>query len=144
MTQSMQSIEDYELYLYSITEKYQSINHSTLVLIRQGATLARISGEIHFEAGYRLVVRERLLYHCFPIIIDWYGYEIYKGEEKLCWYDSQPHPAEKKLESSFPHHKHVPPDMTRNRVPAPEMSFEPPNLQVLIREIENLIKKDKT
>lgn len=144
MIQSMQTIEDYELYLYTITEKFPYINHSTLVLIRRGASLARVTGEIHFDLGYRLVVRERLLYHCSPIVIDWYGYEIWKGEEKLCWYDSQPHPNDEKLESSYPHHKHIPPNMTRNRIPSPKMNFDPPNLNVVIQEIEGLIKKDKS
>lgn len=143
MNHYVQSVEDYELYLYTLGEKFQSIKHSTLVLVRLGASLARVTGEIHFDLGYRLIVRERLLYHCSPILIDWYGYEIREGEKKLCWYDSQPHPAEKKLESSYPHHKHVPPDMTRNRIPAPEMRFDPPNLPVLIREIESLLDKDK-
>ena len=141
---SIQSIEDYELYLYTLAEKFQLIKHSTLVLVRRGASLARVSGEIHFGQGYRLVVRERLMYHCSPILIDWYGYEILKGEMKICRYDSQPHPDEKKLESSYPHHKHVQPNMSRNRIPAPEMSFSPPNLPVLIREIERLIKKDRS
>ena len=144
MKHFMPSVEDYELYLYTLTEKFPSVKHSTAVLARRGAGLARVAGEIHFDLGYRLVIRERLLFHCSPIVIDWYGYEIWKGEEKLCWYDSQPHPGEQKLESSYPHHKHVPPNMTRNRIPAPEMSFDPPNLQVPIREIESLIEKDKS
>jgi len=42
--------------------------------------------------------------------------------------------------SSFPHHKHVPPDIKHHRVPAPEMSFAQPNLVVLIQEIEELTK----
>ncbi len=86
--------------------------------------------------------RERLLYHCSPIIIDWYGYEIRKGEAQLWWYDSQPHPDDEKLGSTYPHHKHVPPNMTRNRIPAPKMSFDPPNIQILIQEIENLMEKE--
>ncbi|MCI0699361.1 hypothetical protein L0337_46080 [candidate division KSB1 bacterium] len=45
----------------------------------------------------------------------------------------------KTLASTFPHHKHMPPDIKHNRIPAPEMSFNRPNLAVLIREIEKLI-----
>ena len=41
---------------------------------------------------------------------------------------------------STSHHKHVPPDIKHNRIPAPEMSFTRPNLPVLIQEIETLIK----
>jgi len=62
-------------------------------------------------------------------IIDWYGYEAWKGKEKLYWYDSQPH------------HKHIPPDIKHHRIPAAEMSFIRPNLAALIREIDTVIKK---
>jgi len=42
------------------------------------------------------------------------------------------------LASTFPLHKHVPPDIKHHRIPAPEMSFTQPNLLVLVREIEAL------
>ena len=45
------------------------------------------------------------------------------------------------LASTFPHHKHIPPDIKHNRIPAPEISFTQPNLPVLIQEIEVLIKE---
>jgi len=141
MKKFMQTIEDYELFLYTLTDKFPSLKRSTVVLIRRGATLARVSGELHFDNGFRLVIRERLLYHSSPIIIDWYGYEIWKKDEKLCWYDSQPHPGEPELKSTHPHHKHIQPNMSRNRIPAPKMSFNHPNLPELIREIESLIMK---
>jgi hypothetical protein len=40
-----------------------------------------------------------------------------------------------------PHHKHIPPNIKHNRIPAPQMSFTQPNLPALIREIESLIKE---
>jgi len=57
----------------------------------------------------------------------------------LYWYDSQPHPNDPTLQSTHPHHKHIPPDIKHHRIPAPEMSFVKPNLPALIREIESLI-----
>jgi hypothetical protein len=45
------------------------------------------------------------------------------------------------LASSHPHHKHIPPNIKRNRIPAPQMSFIQANLPVLIQEIEDLIKE---
>ena len=75
----------------------------------------------------------------FHLQLDWYGYEFWHAEEKLFWYDPQPHPGDSKLRSSHPHHKHVPPDIKHNRIPAPQMSFSRPNLPVLIEEIEALI-----
>jgi len=133
--------EDYELFLYTITEQFPSIRRSTVTFVRLGVSLARVAGELHFDQEIRLVVRERILYHRLPAIIDWYGYEVWRGEQKLYWYDSQPHPNDPALRSTHPHHKHVPSDIKHNRIPAPEMSFTQPNLSVLIREIETLIQR---
>ena len=130
--------EDYELYLYSLIDKFPSIRRSTLTFIRLGSTLARVSGEIHFDNDIRLVVRERVLYNRLPIILDWYGYEVFHGGEKLYWYDSQPHPDDEELQSTHPHHKHIPPDIKHNRIPAVNMSFTQPNMPALISEIVSL------
>jgi len=96
-----------------------------------------------FEHDFRLVVSERLLFDNMPAIIDWYGYEIWQGSTKLYWYDSQPHPDDVKLSITHLHHKHIPPNIKHNRVPAPEMSFTQPNIPSLITEIENLIKNEQ-
>lgn len=113
------------------------------MFIRLGATLARVAGELFFGSGIRLVVRERILYHRLPAVIDWYGYEVWREDEKLFWYDSQPHPDEPSLQSTHPHHKHIPPNIKHNRVPASKMSFNQPNLPAIITEIKSLIEKDK-
>ena len=42
-------------------------------------------------------------------------------------------------QSTHPHHKHIPPDIKHNRIPAPGLSFDEPNLPFLIREVEGLI-----
>jgi hypothetical protein len=39
-------------------------------------------------------------------------------------------------DGTHPHHKHVLPDIKHNRVPAPGISFEHPNLPTLIEAIE--------
>jgi hypothetical protein len=63
-------------------------------------------------------------------------------EEKYgIWYDDFPHPNDASLAITFPHHKHVPPNIKRHRVPAPTMSFCRPNLPQIIEEIESLISK---
>ena len=141
MTRPFRASEDYELFLYSLTEQFPSVKSSTIVFIRRGATLARVAGELYFGYNIRLVVRERVLYDRLPLVLDWYGYEVWHGEEKLYWYDSQPHPNDPDLASTHPHHKHVPPHIKHNRIPAPNMSFTRPNLPALIQEIEELIKK---
>ena len=139
MTSPLRTIEDYELFLYTLTEQFPSVHRSTVTLIRRGASLARVAGELYFEHDLRLVLRERLVYDRLPVNIEWYGYEVWQGEEKLYWYDSQPHPGELLLQDTHPHHKHVPPDLKHTRIPAPEMSFTRPNLPLLIQEIDSLI-----
>lgn len=143
MSKPLRTSEDYELFLYALTDQFPSVRRSTVTLIRRGATLARVTGELYFDGGVRLVVRERLVYHRLPVVIDWYGYEVWRGNEKLYWYDSQPHPSDPALQSTDPHHKHIPPDIKHHRIPAPEMSFTQPNLPTLIREIEALINEIK-
>ena len=81
--------------------------------------------ELDFEAG----------------LITAYGYEVYRQGERLYWYDDFPHPNDPTLASSFPHHKHVPPDIKHNRIPAPEISFKQPNLPVLIQAADDLIQR---
>jgi len=137
----LRTTEDYELFLYTLTEKFPSVRHSTMTFVRRGASLARVTGELLFDQEIRLVVRERILYDRLPCVIDWYGYEVWKGKEKLYWYDSQPHPNDQSLQNTHPHHKHIPPDIKHHRISAPEMSFIRPNLAALIWEIDTVIKK---
>jgi hypothetical protein len=140
MTNPLRSDQDYELFIYTLAERFPAVHHTTLTFVRRGAGLARVAGEIHFARGFRLVVRERLLYHLLPMLIDWYGYEVWQGDEKLCWYDPQPHPHVPSLQETHPHHKHVSPDIKHNRIVAPGMSFTEPNLPKLIQEVESLLE----
>lgn len=140
MTNPLRTAEDYELFLYTLAAAFPLVRRSTLTFARLGSSLARVTGEVHFDHGIRLVIRERLLYDRSPLLIDWYGYEVWQADRKLYWYDSQPHPNDSDLQSTHPHHKHVPPDIKHHRFPAPNMSFSRPNLPELIREIEAFIE----
>jgi hypothetical protein len=126
MNNPLRTPEDYELFLYTLTERFPTVRRSTVTFVRRGASLARVAGELYFDNEIRLLIRERLVYDRLPAVIDSYGYEVWRGDEKLYWYDSQPHPGEPLLQSTHPHHKHLPPDLKHNRVPAPEMSFTQP------------------
>ena len=141
MINPLRTAEDYELFIYTLTEQFPSIRHSTVTFVRRGRTLARVAGELFFAHGIRIVVRERILYHRLPAVIDWYGYEVWRNDKKLFWYDPQPHPNEPDLQRTHPHHKHIPPDIKHNRVPAPGMSFTEPNLSSVIAEVEALIQR---
>ncbi len=141
MSNPLRTAEDYELFLYSLEEQFSSIRRSTVTFVRRGISLARVTGELYFDYEIRIVVRERVLYHRLPAMLDWYGYEVWQSDQKLFWYDPQPHPHIPDLQSTHPHHKHIPPDIKRNRIPAPGMSFTEPNLPLVIREVEELIEK---
>lgn len=141
MSEHFRTPEDYELFLYTLADRFSSVRRSTMTLIRRGTSLARVAGEVFFDQSIRLVVRERLIYDRLPITVDWYGYEVWQHDEKLYWYDSQPHPDDPLLQSTHPHHKHIPPDIKHNRIPAPGMSFAQPNLLKLISEIESLLQQ---
>lgn len=82
---------------------------------------------------------ERLSWDSASISIEGYSYELWRGSEKLYWYDSQPHPDDPTLASTDPHHKHIPPDIKHHRVPVPGLSLTAPNLEFLIQEVEALL-----
>lgn len=125
----------YEAFLYALSDSFPAIRQTTVVLIRSGKSIATTKGEVFFREGIRLVIREQLL--SFDAVeIEDYGYEVWQDEELLYWYDSQPHPHIVELQATHPHHKHLPPDIKHNRVPAPGLSFTQPNLPFLIAEIE--------
>lgn len=138
----LQSLSSYEQYVYTLPQQTEAILRSTLVVARRGATIAVLNGQLVFINGLRLVVREKLSFAPDPGQIKGYGYEVWRGNELLYWYDSQPHPDEPTLASTDPHHKHVPPDIKHNRVPAPGLVFDAPNLPFLIAEIESLFVSD--
>jgi hypothetical protein len=134
-----QSLHDYEEYVYTLRQRFPAIQHSTLVVIPRGKRIAVLQGEITFASGYRIIIRERLSFDADVLVIESYGYELWRNADIIAWYDSQPHPDNPALAGSHPHHKHIPPDVKHHRVPAPEMSFTQPNLPVLIQEVETLI-----
>jgi hypothetical protein len=135
-----QSLRDYEEFVYTLQESFPAIQSSSLVVIRRGKRVAILQGELTFAYGYRVVIKERLSYDD-AVVIEEYGYELWHNIEKIAWYDSQPHPDDPSLASTHPHHKHIPPDIKHNRIPAPQINFTQPNLPILIQEIEDFVKE---
>ena len=125
----------YEEFIYTIREHYPSIQVSTLVVKMVASQKAEVVGSLFFADDIRLEVTQSISFDEHQI--EGYGYEVYRGEEKLYWYDSQPHPHEPSLQSTHPHHKHVPPDIKHHRVPASGLSFTRANLPFLIEEIQS-------
>jgi hypothetical protein len=133
-----QSLYEYQLFIYTLQDRFPSVIRSTLTVARRGRLLAEVNGEIALLGGYRLAVYERLNLLANTVFIAGYSYEVWLHEEKLYWYDSQPHPHDPSLASTHPHHKHLPPDIKHHRIPAPGLAFDTPNLPFLIQEIENI------
>jgi len=134
-----QSLADFERFIYTLQQRYPAIHRSTLVVIRRGAAVARLTGELEI-GDCRIVVREKLSFADKPGHITSYGYEVWRGSVKLYWYDSQSHPSDPTLAATDPHHKHIPPDIKHHRIPAPNLGFTRPNLPVLIEEVERLLE----
>ncbi|MEW5940587.1 MAG: DUF6516 family protein [Chloroflexota bacterium] len=109
------------------------VSHSTVSVWSDSPFTGTAEGEVIFSTGIRLRMREELDFE--SQLITSYGYEVYRGEERLFWYDDFPHPNDPTLASTFPHHKHIPPDIKHHRVPAPGIGFESPNLPRLVEEI---------
>jgi len=116
------SIADYEAFIYALPDTFECIQMSTLVVVHTGPVTAVLKGELYFERGLVLRVLEVVDTH--KRRIERYGYEVW------------PHPDTPELASTHPHHKHVPPDVKHNRIPAPGLSFDSPNLPFLIQGIE--------
>jgi hypothetical protein len=135
---SLRSAKAYEDFIYALPDAFPSIEFSTLTLVRISTYTARIEGDLHFPREMTLRVKQLVDFH--ERLIRQYSYELYRRGEKLWWYDPWPHP-EKSLANTHPHHKHIGPDIKHNRISAPGLSFERPNLPLLIREIEELLAK---
>ena len=128
----LNSIADYELLIYNLSNTFPSILSSTVHIIRTGSASGRMVGDFLFANNIRLNVAELFDFDDNQLDILQYGYVVWQHAERLYWYDSQAHPNDPTLASTHPHHKHVPPDIKHNRIPAPDLSFTRPNLLFLI------------
>jgi hypothetical protein len=53
------SLRDYEEFIYTLPQQFPSIASSTLVVYHRGAKMGLVVGELFFDNGCRLVVKER-------------------------------------------------------------------------------------
>lgn len=131
----LESLPNYSHFIAELLDR-PTVEHSTLSVWSDSPYTGIAEGDVFFKNGIRLRIREELDFA--DGIIASYGYEVYRGGERLYWYDDFPHPKDSNLASTHPHHKHIPPDIKHNRIPAPGISFTRCNLPVLIREIEEM------
>jgi len=133
----MPSLEEYQTFIYTLVASFPLVESSTLVIRWVDEDTRWIIGQVFFAHDIRLHVSEVINFSRRAIVS--YGYEVYRGDERLYWYDSQPHPDDPSLASTHPHHKHIPPDIKHHRLLAADLSFSHPNIPFLIGEIEELL-----
>ncbi len=129
------SLAEYSRFVAELLHR-PSVSRSTVAVWSDSPYTGVAEGEVLFNNGIRLRIREELDFDAG--LITAYGYEAYRRDDRLFWYDDFPHPDDPALAQTFPHHKHVPPDIRHHRIPAPTMSFARPNLPVLLDEIAGL------
>jgi hypothetical protein len=121
-----------EQLIYALPSTYPEIATSTLHLFSNSPTTCFVRGSIQLRNGLVLSVFEYLDFSNGELLN--YHYTIFRGGERVAWYDPQPHPENRELAGTFPHHRHEPPDVKHNRRPAPGISFSAPNLPTLVMD----------
>jgi len=133
MSAPLDDIANYSRFVYALRERHSFVTGSTLALAPIGATLAKLEGRIDCQSGIHLEVWELVDFATRSIRA--YSYEVYREGEKVCWYDPWEHPEIPALAATFPHHKHMPPNLREHRVPAPGIGFAAPNLDVVLEDV---------
>jgi hypothetical protein len=101
----LKSLAEYSRFMAESLSR-PDVTSSTVTVWSDSPWTGIAEGEVFFGGGIRLRMREELDFDAG--LITAYGYEVYRGEERLFWYDDFPHPADPTLASTFPHHKHIP------------------------------------
>jgi len=123
---------EYEGLIYGLLDAYPEVVGSTLCMYSTSAFTAIVEGRVTLSNGLVLRVIEALDFKVGRI--RHYSYTVFRGNEQIRWYDSQPHPDDAALTETFPHHLHESPDIKHNRRPAPGIGFTVPNLPTLIAD----------
>ena len=139
---SFPSLAEYEQLVYTLPQSRPEVLSSSLRLFTASRGTAIVRGSIHFHNGLELRVSE--IVDLVAGRISDYSYTVFQGQERIRWYDPQPHPEQPELSTAFPHHLHDLPDIRHNRCPAPGISFTEPNLPALITEIAHLTSPSET
>ena len=126
------SLADYSRFVAELLNR-ATVTRSTVIVWSDSPFTGVAEGEVWFSHGIRLRMREEVDFDA--ALIAAYGYEVYRGGEKVCWYGEWEHPEIPALASTFPHHKHVPPNLRDNRVPAPGIRFDAANLDVVLQDV---------
>jgi len=133
----LNSYDEYVVFLSTLLERFRNIESVEFNAYLASATECYSEGTLLFPNEIVLTFIEQIDFVANKLFK--YGYTVHQAGEKLYYYDPQPHPNDPSLASTFPHHKHIHPDIKHHRIRAPEISFERSNLEFLIREIETTL-----
>ena len=137
MPTALDDCGEYARLIFALLTHRPTVERHTLAVYTTSQTVGITRGQILFRSGHVLRVFEQIDFVAHRIVK--YSHELSYQGESLWWYDSMPHPDIPDLQSTHPHHKHIPPDIKHHRVPAPDLSFTMPNLPRLIIEVEHII-----
>jgi len=113
----------YALFIYMLKDKYPEIQFAKIHFFTTSSNKSTAFGIFYFQNQMELHFRE-VVNFVKGKILD-YSYEVRQYNQAIYYYDPQPHPE---VAATFPHHKHVNPNIKNNRQPAPGISFDKPNL----------------
>ncbi len=136
MLSGLNTYAEYSRLIFHLLADRATVESHTIAVYTVSRTLGITRGKVVFRSGHELSVFEQIDFIAHRIVR--YFYQLTYEGEPLWWYDPMPHPHISELQSTHPHHKHIPPDIKRHRVPAPELSFTEPNLLCLIEQVEQI------
>ena len=87
----LKSLSEYSRFVSQIFS-HSDVERSTVVVWSNSPYTGTAEGEVWFKGNVRLRMREELDFD--SELITSYGYEVYRGGEKLYWYDDFPHPQD--------------------------------------------------
>lgn len=88
----LKSLADYSRFVAELLNR-PAVKHSTVVVWSDSPFTGIAEGEVVFTNGLRLRMREEVDFAAGLIVS--YGYEVYRADERLYWYDDFPHPHDK-------------------------------------------------
>jgi len=94
MNDPLRSLNEYSRYIAELFSQ-PKVKSSTVAVWSDSPYTGVAEGEVIFVNGLRLRMREEVDFEAGLIIS--YGYEVYRGEERLYWYDDFPHPNDPTL-----------------------------------------------
>jgi len=133
------SRSEYESLVYGLAGAHPEVTGSTLHMYSTSALTSIVQGQVTLTNGLVLRIVEAVDFKRGRILQ--YSYTVMREEGRVRWYDSQPHPENPDLASTFPHHWHEPPDIKHNRQPAPGISCTAPDFSTLIADCLAIVER---